>query len=60
MRGVAIILASLWLSIGWGMVFFLAALQSVDRELYEAAEVDGAGRVVAVPERHAAGHPAGD
>lgn len=38
----AIILASLWLSVGWGMVFFLAALQSVDRELYEAAEVDGA------------------
>jgi ABC-type sugar transport system permease subunit len=26
------------------MVYFLAALQSVDRELYEAAEVDGAGR----------------
>jgi ABC-type sugar transport system permease subunit len=40
----AIILASLWLSVGWGMVFLLAALQSVDRELYEAAEVDGATR----------------
>ena len=40
---IAIILASLWLSVGWGMVFFLAALQGVDRELYEAAEVDGAG-----------------
>jgi ABC-type sugar transport system permease subunit len=40
---IAIVLASLWLSVGWGMVFFLAALQGVDRELYEAAEVDGAG-----------------
>jgi len=40
----AIILASLWLSVGWGMVFFLAALQGVDRELYDAAAVDGAGR----------------
>jgi ABC-type sugar transport system permease subunit len=40
---VAIILASLWLSVGWGMVFFLAALQGVDRELYDAAAVDGAG-----------------
>jgi ABC-type sugar transport system permease subunit len=40
---IAIIMAGLWLSIGWGMVFFLAALQSVDREQYEAAEVDGAG-----------------
>jgi ABC-type sugar transport system permease subunit len=40
----AIVLASLWLSIGYGMIYFLAALQAVDRELYEAAEVDGAGR----------------
>jgi ABC-type sugar transport system permease subunit len=40
---VAIVLASLWLSVGWGMVFFLAALQGVDRELYDAAAVDGAG-----------------
>jgi len=39
----SIILASLWLTVGWGMIFFLAALQGVDRELYEAAEVDGAG-----------------
>jgi ABC-type sugar transport system permease subunit len=40
----AIVLASLWLSIGYGMIYFLAALQAVDQELYEAAEVDGAGR----------------
>jgi ABC-type sugar transport system permease subunit len=25
------------------MIYFLAALQSVDRELYESAEIDGAG-----------------
>ena len=39
----AVVIAALWLSIGWGMVYLLAALQSVDRELYEAAQVDGAG-----------------
>lgn len=39
----AIVLASLWVSIGYAMIYWLAALQSVDRELYEAAEVDGAG-----------------
>jgi ABC-type sugar transport system permease subunit len=39
----AIVIAALWLTIGWGMIYFLAALQAVDRELYEAAEVDGAG-----------------
>ncbi|HEY2759363.1 MAG TPA: sugar ABC transporter permease, partial [Pirellulales bacterium] len=40
----AIVIASLWLTVGWGMIYFLAALQAVDQELYEAADVDGAGR----------------
>jgi ABC-type sugar transport system permease subunit len=40
----AVVIASLWLTVGYGMVYFLAALQAVDRDLYEAAEVDGAGR----------------
>ena len=40
---ISIVLAIFWINIGWGMIYFLAALQSVDRELYEAAEVDGAG-----------------
>jgi ABC-type sugar transport system permease subunit len=41
----ALILASLWLSVGYAMIYFLAALQSVDTELYEAAQMDGAGKV---------------
>jgi ABC-type sugar transport system permease subunit len=40
----ALVLASLWLTTGHGMIYFLAALQAVDHELYEAAQVDGAGR----------------
>ena len=39
----AIVLSSLWVSVGFAMIYWLAALQGVDRELYEAAEVDGAG-----------------
>jgi ABC-type sugar transport system permease subunit len=39
----AVVIAAVWLSVGWGMVYLLAALQAVDPELYEAAEVDGAG-----------------
>jgi len=39
----AIVLASLWMYVGFNMVYFLAALQAVDAELYEAAQVDGAG-----------------
>lgn len=40
----AVLVASLWLSIGFGMIYFLAALQAVDGQLYDAAAVDGAGR----------------
>ena len=40
----ALLIAALWLSVGYGMIYLLAALQAVDRELYDAAEVDGAGK----------------
>ena len=33
-----------WQSVGWGTIVFLAALSSVDQELYESAEIDGTGR----------------
>lgn len=39
-----IVLASVWVSAGYAMIYWLAALQAVDRELYEAAHIDGAGR----------------
>lgn len=38
-----LILISLWLYVGFNMIYFLAALQSVDKSLLEAAEIDGAG-----------------
>lgn len=41
----AIILIGLWTGMGGGrMIIFLAGLQGVPREFYEAAEIDGAGR----------------
>jgi multiple sugar transport system permease protein len=40
----AIIVMTAWRSFGFNMVVLLAALQTIPRELYEAAEVDGAGR----------------
>ena len=39
----AVLLAWLWLSVGFGMMYMLAALQAVDVQLYEAAAMDGAG-----------------
>jgi ABC-type sugar transport system permease subunit len=38
----ALIIAALWMYVGFNMVYFLAALQNVSRELLEAATVDGA------------------
>lgn len=40
----AIVLTALWLYVGFNMIYFLAALQSVDQSLEEAARVDGANR----------------
>lgn len=41
----AIIITSLWLWVGFNMIYFLAALQSVDKSLEEAARIDGATRL---------------
>ncbi|WP_309120697.1 sugar ABC transporter permease [Paenibacillus sp.] len=40
----SLIIMSLW-GVGGGMIIYLAGLQGISRELYEAATVDGAGRM---------------
>ena len=39
----AIILLAVWKNFGYNMIIFIAGLQSIPRELYEAASIDGAG-----------------
>ncbi len=39
----AVILVSVWQGLGFEAVVFLAAMQSIPHELYDAAKVDGAG-----------------
>ena len=39
-----VILASVWKEIGWGTIIYLAAISSIEQEMYEAARLDGAGR----------------
>lgn len=39
------ILTGIWQNIGWGSIIYLAALTSIDPELYNAAKVDGAGKI---------------
>jgi ABC-type sugar transport system permease subunit len=38
----AIVITGLWMWVGFNMIYFLAALQSVDKTLLEAARIDGA------------------
>ena len=40
----AIVLTAMWVWVGFNMIYFLAALQSVDKNLEEAARIDGANR----------------
>ena len=38
----AVVIAAMWIYVGFNMIYFLAALQGVDKSLVEAAKIDGA------------------
>ncbi|TDT95879.1 carbohydrate ABC transporter membrane protein 1 (CUT1 family) [Streptomyces sp. 846.5] len=40
---IAVVIASTWMNMGGATLIYLAALQGIPGELYEAAEIDGAG-----------------
>jgi ABC-type polysaccharide transport system permease subunit len=40
-----VILSNVWKEIGWNTIIFLAALSGIDEGLYEAAAIDGAGKL---------------
>jgi multiple sugar transport system permease protein len=51
----AMVIASTWMNMGGAVLIYLAALQNIPGELYEAAELDGAGiwrriRTVTIPQ----------
>ncbi len=37
--------AELWKELGWSAIIYIAAISGIDPSLYEAAEIDGAGRI---------------
>lgn len=39
------IISGIWQSVGWNSIIYLAALAGIDQEQYDAARVDGAGRL---------------
>lgn len=42
---IMIVIQAIWKEAGWGTILFLAAIAGVDPGLYEAARMDGAGRM---------------
>lgn len=39
------VISGIWQGIGWDSIIYLAALSGIDQEQYEAAKIDGAGRL---------------
>lgn len=39
------VLSDVWKELGWNSIIYLAAIAGIDPELYEAATIDGAGRL---------------
>jgi putative aldouronate transport system permease protein len=39
------VLLEVWKDAGWGAIIYMAAIAGIDEQLYEAARVDGAGRL---------------
>jgi len=39
------IISGIWKGVGWGSILYLAALTNINPELYEAATLDGAGKL---------------
>lgn len=39
-----VITSQVWMELGWSAIIYLAAISGIDQEMYEAAEIEGAGR----------------
>lgn len=43
---ISVMMISVWISIGYNMIVYMAGLQSIPQDLYEAADIDGANGFV--------------
>lgn len=43
-----VVTSDLWKELGWNAIIFLAAITGIDPQLYEAAKVDGAGKLLQI------------
>ncbi|WP_240415444.1 ABC transporter permease [Paenibacillus periandrae] len=42
---IVFVLSGIWHSAGWNTILYMAAITGIDPQLYEAARIDGAGRI---------------
>lgn len=42
------VISNIWQTMGWESIIYLAALMNVDPQLYEAADIDGAGKLTKI------------
>jgi putative aldouronate transport system permease protein len=40
-----LIISDLWQTVGWNSIIYLAAITGISKELYESADLDGAGKI---------------
>ncbi|MDR3019709.1 MAG: ABC transporter permease subunit [Treponema sp.] len=40
-----VVISDIWKETGWNAIIYLAAMTGIDSQIYEAAEIDGAGRL---------------
>lgn len=43
-----IVASGLWKEVGWNTILYLAAISTIDQQLYEAAKVEGAGKLAQI------------
>ena len=55
----AVAFVTVWWLLGFSVLLFIAGLRNISSEIYEAAELDGAGRWTPVPAHHLAADLAG-
>ena len=41
-----VVVSDIWKGLGWSAIIYLAAIAGIDQEMYEAAELDGASRLM--------------
>ena len=39
-----VVISDIWKEVGWNSIIYIAAIAAIDPELYQAADIDGAGR----------------